>query len=531
MAALTKTRLNTKRIKLTCSLVAILATLLACSSGYQTPAELTATALLNPPAATPTYFPAETEPVQIETTDPAVFIPTFTDLPRVTATPSPTATIDPNATPKPLIIYYTQAGDTLPSIAGRFGVTPDQVKPSEPVSETGLIRPGTLLLIPDVLNDVFESTIVLPDSEVVYSPSTADFNVGDYVLESGGYLKNFTQIVGNDRLSGAEIIERVALENSVNPRLLLALLEYKSHWLTGSPSNLAENEYPMGMVKLEYKGLYRQLSWTVEQLSIGYYGWRAGTLANLTFKDGTTVRISPGLNAGTAAIQYLFSRWYDKYEWAGALYGSESFLNTLTSMFGNVNSRAESVEPLYPADLTQPALELPLVPGRVWSFTGGPHPAWGPGGALAAIDFAPPSVEGGCVDSQEFVTAMAPGVIVRSGNGVVILDLDGDGSEFTGWNILYLHIATKDRVQAGDYLETGGKIGHPSCEGGSSTGTHTHVARKYNGEWILADGPLPFTLSGYVAFNGDAIYQGTLVRGNEVVIADPLSSSKSHISR
>lgn len=531
MAEFMITRSNIRRLKLSSGLVAILMTMLACSSGYQTPAELTATALVNPPAVTPTFLPSKTGVIPLATTEEVVLVPTFTDLPKTTNTPPPTPTLDPNATPKPPIFYYTQAGDTLPSIVKRFGVSADQVNPSEQIPETGLIKPGVLLLIPDVLTDVFESTTVLPDSEVVYSPSAANFDVGNYVLTSGGYLNNFTQIVGNNRYSGAEVVELVALENSVNPHLLLALLEYKSHWVNGNPTNMVETDYPMGMVKLEYKGLYKQLSWTVEQLSIGYYGWRAGTLSTLRFKDGTTVRISPGLNAGTAAIQYLFAQWYDKFEWVGALYGTDNFLAVMTGMFGNINTRAESVEPLYPADLTQPQLELPIVPGRVWSFTGGPHPAWGPGGALAAIDFAPPSVEGGCVESPEFVTAMGGGVIVRSENGMVILDLDGDGNEFSGWNIMYLHIATKDRVKVGAILQTGDKIGHPSCEGGSSTGTHTHVARKYNGEWILADGPLPFTLSGYIAHNGSAIYEGTLVRGDEVVIADPLSSSKSHLSR
>ena len=40
-------------------------------------------------------------------------------------------------------------------------------------------------------------------------------------------------------------------------------------------------------------------------------------------------------------------------------------------------------------------------------------------------------------------------------------------------------------VQAGDPL------GHPSCEGGNVTGTHVHLARKFNGEWIGAGGRMP----------------------------------------
>jgi murein DD-endopeptidase MepM/ murein hydrolase activator NlpD len=335
--------------------------------------------------------------------------------------------------------------------------------------------------------------------------------------------------VGSRRYTGAELVQRVALENSINPYLLLALLEYQSHWLYSSPTNFAEAEYPMGMVRLEYKGLYKQLSWTVQQLNIGYYGWRAGTLASLQFRDGSTVRISPGLNAGSAAVQYLFSRWYNQLEWAGALYGTESMPELMKNMFGDPWIRSLAVEPLYPTDLQQPAFQLPFMNGRVWSLTGGPHSAWGEDGALAALDFAPPSSESGCAVSNEWVTAVASGVIVRTGEGIVILDMDGDGIEQTGWNLMYLHIEMRDRVKVGTVVEVGDKIGHPSCEGGISTGTHVHISRKFNGEWILADGPLPFNLSGYLAVKGDKPYQGTLVNGSSTVIADSLAAPRSNI--
>jgi hypothetical protein len=82
---------------------------------------------------------------------------------------------------------------------------------------------------------------------------------------------------------------------------------------------------------------------------------------------------------------------------------------------------------------------------------------------------------------------------------------------------MYFHIETRDRVPVGTWVETGDKIGHPSCEGGVSTGTHTHVVRKFNGEWILAGGPLPFSMSGWVAINGSEPYKGSLIRGSEVV--------------
>jgi hypothetical protein len=58
-----------------------------------------------------------------------------------------------------------------------------------------------------------------------------------------------------------------------------------------------------------------------------------------------------------------------------------------------------------------------------------------------------------------------------------------------------------------------------------------HIARKYNGEWILAAGPLPFTLSGWVAEAGSKAYQGALVKGVQRVLACPCASQETRISR
>ena len=509
------TRSRTKRLQLLLALGMLISASLACSQTYISPVELTATALLFTPSAT-AATPSPAPILFTETASGPTSLPTFTDVPPVT-TPRPTVTIDPQATPKPPILYYTQAGDTLASITGRFGVSASQINSSVALPTTGLISPNILLVIPDVLTDVFASDSYMPDSEVVFSPSAVDFDYETYINNAGGYLSTYVEQMHAGPFTGAQIVRRVALENSINPYLLLALLEYKSHWVLGVPTNLAEREYPMGMVRLEERYLYHQLSWAVRQLNIGYYGWRAGILSELLFKDGSVKRIDPELNAGSAALQYLFAQWYDPLEWAGALDGPNSMPVLMEEMFGNFYVRAQSVEPLYPPDLVQPELILPFMVGRQWGFTGGPHSAWGPDGALAALDFAPPSTEGGCVVSNEWVAAMSSGVIVRSELGLVILDLDGDGIEQTGWNIMYFHIETRDRVPVGTRVETGDKIGHPSCEGGVSTGTHTHVVRKFNGEWILAGGPLPFTMSGWVAVAGSEPYKGSLTKGSEVV--------------
>jgi murein DD-endopeptidase MepM/ murein hydrolase activator NlpD len=190
-----------------------------------------------------------------------------------------------------------------------------------------------------------------------------------------------------------------------------------------------------------------------------------------------------------------------------------------------------AIEPVVPPEPETPVMQLPFEPGTTWSFTGGPHAAWGSGAAWAALDFAPPGNALGCVWSDEWVTAVADGPIVRARNGEVIQDLDGDGNEQTGWALLYMHIHSTDRVQAGQRLRAGDRIGHPSCEGGISNGTHVHLARRYNGEWIPADGRLPFSLDGWVSGGLGAEYDGTMSRDGVVLEACGCRNEENQIAR
>jgi hypothetical protein len=125
---------------------------------------------------------------------------------------------------------------------------------------------------------------------------------------------------------------------------------------------------------------------------------------------------------------------------------------------------------------------------------------------------------------------VAAGVVARHDSGVLELDLDGDGDPHTGWVILYLHIATQDKAPLGKVLAAGEPLGHPSCEGGTSTGTHIHIARKYNGEWITAEGPLAFNLEGWIAINGETPYKGYLQRFSQVVTACDCSNQASQLT-
>ena len=112
-----------------------------------------------------------------------------------------------------------------------------------------------------------------------------------------------------------------------------------------------------------------------------------------------------------------------------------------------------------------------------------------------------------------------------------MLDIDGDGYEQTGWNLLYMHISNEDKVDIGEKVYLDDLIGHPSCEGGSSTGTHLHFARKYNGEWMVVDKPLPFILSGWQVIAGDDPYEGFMINNGSMIKCSSSSEAESLIIR
>ncbi len=496
---------------------------------------------LSAPPADP--FAAPTlPPILWWTNTPAPGTPQPTSPSTVSTPPPPAGTLiapgaSPTATPLPInappLLYYTQAGDTLETVAVRFGVQPNEITSPDPLPSNQLLPPNQLLLIPRRIANTTSSIHLLPDSEVVYSPSAATFDVDAYVREAGGYLSTYRQYLNSTGwTSGAEIVRRVALNNSINPRLLLALLEYQSGWVFGQPKTLRDRDYPLGYVNLNAKDLFHQLSWAVNQISTGYYGWREGLLTEIRFPDGAVARLAPDLNAGSVAVQYFFAQLHDAEQWLEDVNPDGGFVALYQEMFGSPWMRAVQVEPLYPAGLQQPPLILPFLKGQLWHYTGGPHGAWEHDGARAALDFAPSSTETGCAKSNHWILAAAPGRVVRLGPGVIVIDLDGDGYEQTGWNLLYLHVDNVPAaIQVGAWVALGDLLGHPSCKGGVATGTHLHIARKYNGEWIPADGPLPFVLSGWTAHAGDKPYEGTLTKGDQTIVACPCGSAFTRIIR
>ncbi len=461
----------------------------------------------------------------------STYIPLFTPTAAVTptvelSTPLPAR---PIYAPGTLVDYISQDGDSLSAIAAHFNTNVDEILEANPLIPTTIttLQAGTAMKIPIYYKALWGSQFqIIPDSLFVNGPAQIGFNTRAFVNSHPGWLKYYSAFAGGLMRSGGDLIDYVAQTYSISPRLLLAIAEYQTGALSlpDMPANL--EEYPLDYEEQYHKGFYLQLVWAATTLNNGYYGWRNGRLNAINRTDGTMEVPDPWQNAATVGIQYYYSQELSINAYSLAIY-KEGLYQTYTNLF---NDPWQNVQPNIPGNLTQDEMVLPFAAGKTWAYTGGPHSAWSSGEPYAALDFAPPTSVGGCAPSAEFTVAVADGLIVRTEEAVAILDLDKDGDERTGWVVLYLHLASNQMIQPGVMVQSGDIIGHPSCEGGSATGTHIHIARKYNGEWIDADSAVPFNLEGWIAGNGDAPYQGTLKRLGHVVTANELAAGNSAIT-
>ena len=463
-----------------------------------------------------------------------------TDTPVPTETPEPvtaaTAVTDPVRVKRPkympgeLVDYTVLDGDTLPALAARFNTTEKEIRAANPIlpEHTTTLPQGLPMQIPIYYRSGWGSSYkILADAQYVNGPAQKGFTARSYTDRQPGWFKYFNIWANNQNQRGGELIDYIGESYSISPRLLLAILQYMTNALTDTRfRNDFNTSSVLGFPGEKYKSLSGQLNQLAEFLNDTYYSYKAGAFSEYELGDGSLIRVDPWLNACSAALQAYFAKVLSPAEYYTAI-GPKGFVKTYKEMFGDFPD-VDNYPAHLPGSLEQIELRLPFRDGEAWTYTGGPHTAWGSTRPYAAVDFAPPANEHGCFISYAEVIAPHSGTIVRTGTGMAMLDLDDDGDEHTGWVLLMLHLKTESILPVGTHVEMGDVLGHPACDGGTSSGTHVHIARKYNGEWMEAGGIIPLNLDSWITEEGEVKYEGKMRRYSSYVIA---STSSEYFSR
>jgi LasA protease len=285
-------------------------------------------------------------------------------------------------------------GDTLSGIAQATGIAQEELQRVNGLRNPNALKVGQVLLIRRQISGRTPALKLIPDSELVNGPTAVSFDLARFVAQQDGYLNRYSEVVAGTQRSGVQIVQRVAEQFSVHPRLLLAALEYAGGWVTQPMPSDDQLRYPLGYRRADRQGLYRQLSWAAARLNEGYYGWRLATRGYARLSNGNYLAIAEGLNASTAGLHNYLAAISTAPDWPAIAEadGARAFMRTYRRLFGD--PWQYEFGPLVPPGLKQPPLALPWRKGELWYFTGGPHSTWGAGTPWGALDFAPASVAG-----------------------------------------------------------------------------------------------------------------------------------------
>lgn len=148
--------------------------------------------------------------------------------------------VDPEITPLPtrpayspgeLVDYLVQSGDTLPALASHFNTSIDELREANPLipDDATTLPPGMPMQIPIYYAPLWGTSYqILPDSLYVNGPAQVEFDSESFLMDKPGWLNGYVEYASGDNRTGAEIVDLVADNFSVSPRLLLALLEYQT---------------------------------------------------------------------------------------------------------------------------------------------------------------------------------------------------------------------------------------------------------------------------------------------------------------
>ena len=347
----------------------------------------------------------------------------------------------------------------------------------------------------------------ISDGQFVWGPNVGKFDVAVYLTQRGSPLAAY-----------APELALWASYSSVNPKVLLAALEFRSGLVSGIPSGWTEDdvlteieETALTMATAFYEHLYT-------------WGDRRPRLTAqpkdppvVVLPDGTAVQIDSDTPSGSFALAALVAEFANpsRFQTAMAAGGAGSFESTFGALFPSVDLQSASNEIDPPGTPPADMLQFPFAMGATWNF-GGPHSWNGDGTApFSSMDFftggatcaAPPYL---------YTVSAASGITERQGSYTCWLEIDHGG----GWETSYYHLRNLAPPASVERNAPLGTIACEICAGGFATGPHVHFSLKFNGAYTSLEG---VELTGWTIHVGPEAYNtGSIERDG--VSLNPWSS-------
>jgi murein DD-endopeptidase MepM/ murein hydrolase activator NlpD len=370
-------------------------------------------------------------------------------------------------TPQQLVVQHpTETAQVQATATAQTSATSAPPRETHPAAERPETPPGV---------------VFFDQQRITYEPNFYAPQIQAFLDKQPGVLKHLGVRVGDHEYSFAETLVGQTAYYSINPRVLLALLETQSKLLSTEKPSDDQMMYAMGYHDDDRaKGFAAQVRYAVRQL---HYARRDYiSYGPLTFADKSTAPAAPGMGLGEYMVARAIALTTTPERLPDLL---NAFRDTYTRLFGDPGAPPAD----WPKPATAPFLSRPMdKTARVTSFFDHDAPFLNPNGSLVSYwgrtetqlsydghdgwDYA--------LAPPEPALAAADGDVVFAGNAddncatrAVIID------HGNGYRTLYWHLARID-VESGAHVTRGQPIGIIGSSG-CAQGPHLHFGVQFLG--------------------------------------------------
>jgi murein DD-endopeptidase MepM/ murein hydrolase activator NlpD len=384
--------------------------------------------------------------------------------------------------PTPVAIAPTQPALATPS-------APEPTNAGSVDAPTVAAQPATVVGTPNPIGAATPTPVgpatFFDDRRLTYEPGFYSPQIQAFLDSQPGPLKHLQFQVGDRRYSFAEVLVGQTSYYSINPKVILALLEQRSGLLSTASPSADQVGWALGYQgdNGNKRGLQAQVRWAIKQILLGKHDYPQ--YLPLTYADNSSTPPPPGMIMSEYVIARVLAPTTSPDRLPALL---QAFVQTYTRLFGDPRPP--------PADWPAPAapfLAWPLEkPAAVTSFFdhGGPFLTRNASAGVTTywgrtetdIAFAYNGHDGWdyAATPPDLALAAAGGEVVFAGNAddncatrAVIID------HGNGYRTLYWHLSRVD-AQLGQHVARGQPIGMIG-ESGCANGPHLHFGVQYLG--------------------------------------------------